>query len=167
MIVQGLSRLRAGLVALFLAAVPASAVAGEVILTIDGAITAGAAGQQAVSFDLDQLMALPSRRFRTGTIWTEGVQEFSGVPLKALLAEVGVTDGTVLARALNDYAVKIPVDSLGDEAPIVAYMIDGATFSRREKGPLWIVYPYDSSRDFQTETVYGRSVWQLSRLTVE
>jgi len=37
----------------------------------------------------------------------------------------------------------------------------------REKGPLWIVFPYDESSEFRTDYVYSQSVWQLSRLDVE
>ncbi len=39
--------------------------------------------------------------------------------------------------------------------------------SVREKGPLWIVYPYSSSPEFQNEVIYSRSIWQLNRITVE
>ena len=39
--------------------------------------------------------------------------------------------------------------------------------SVREKGPLWIVYPYDSNIAFQTETIYARSIWQLDRISIE
>jgi hypothetical protein len=36
--------------------------------------------------------------------------------------------------------------------------------SLRDKGPLWIIYPYDSKSDFRTEVVYSRSIWQRDRL---
>jgi hypothetical protein len=39
--------------------------------------------------------------------------------------------------------------------------MNGAPLSRREKGPYWLVYPYDSDPIFQSETVYTRSIWQL------
>jgi len=38
--------------------------------------------------------------------------------------------------------------------------------SAREKGPVWLVYNYDSDPAFRTETVYSRSVWQLDRITI-
>ncbi|MES2967755.1 MAG: molybdopterin-dependent oxidoreductase [Pseudomonadota bacterium] len=137
---------------------------GPVILTVDGAITATNA-PNAAQFDLAALQAMPVVTFDTSTTWTEGVKTFTGVPLKSLLEAVGATGGEVQATALNNYSVRIPIDSLTDTAPIVAYHIDGETFSRRDKGPLWIVYPYDSSANFQNELVYGRSIWQLERLT--
>ena len=139
---------------------------GEPILFVDGAITHTNVGAEA-QFDLESLAAQPSEPFTTSTTWTEGTPTFTGVPLKALLEAVGATGYTVTAVALNNYAIDIPVDSLNDDAPIVAYYIDGKSFSRRDKGPLWIVYPYDSSADYRNDLVYGRSIWQLERLTVK
>lgn len=139
---------------------------GQAILYVDGAITHTNVGDEA-QFDLDSLMAQPAVTFTTSTTWTEGTPTFTGVPLKALLEAVGATGSTVSAVALNNYAIDIPLDSLSDDAPIVAYYIDGKTFSRRDKGPLWIVYPYDSSADYRNDLVYGRSIWQLERLTVK
>jgi hypothetical protein len=36
----------------------------------------------------------------------------------------------------------------------------------RDKGPLFIVYPFDSDPRLQTEQYYGRAVWQLKELNV-
>jgi len=36
----------------------------------------------------------------------------------------------------------------------------------REKGPLWVIYPYDSDAKFRTEVIYSRSIWQLDRLAI-
>lgn len=138
---------------------------GEQVLKIDGAIAVTNTDGAAV-FDMDMLQALPAGEFQTTTQWTEGNKTFKGVPLKALLESVGATGTTITATALNNYSVEIPFDALKDDAPIVAYTIDGETFSRRDKGPLWIVFPYDSSAEYQTELVYGWSIWQLATLTV-
>lgn len=138
---------------------------GEQVLKIDGTISVANADGAAL-FDMDMLQALPAGEFQTTTQWTEGNKTFKGVPLKALLESVGATGTKITATALNNYSVEIPMDALKDDAPIVAYTIDGETFSRRDKGPLWIVFPYDSSAEFQTELVYGWSIWQLATLTV-
>lgn len=137
---------------------------GEVILTIDGSI-ANTNAEGSAQFDLDMLMAMPSSGFDTTTTWTDGMHRFEGVPLKALMDAVGGEGTKIIATALNDYAVEIPIEAIEENVPILAYHIDGETFSRRDKGPLWIVFPYDSSPDYQTELVYGWSIWQLSKLT--
>ncbi|SMX29335.1 hypothetical protein TRP8649_03468 [Pelagimonas phthalicica] len=119
-----------------------------------------------IDYDLVALRDLPQTSFETSTIWTTGVKAFTGVALLALLDEMEIKSGTVRARAANDYAVDIPVASLSADAPIVAWQMDDALMSRRGKGPLWIVFPYDRSPEFRTETVYSQSVWQLQSLHV-
>ena len=36
----------------------------------------------------------------------------------------------------------------------------------RDKGPFFIIYPYDSSAALRTEQYYARSAWQVASLTV-
>ncbi|MBU2958866.1 molybdopterin-dependent oxidoreductase [Paracoccus sp. C2R09] len=133
------------------------ALAGDVLLTVT------AAGDQ-FEYDLDALQELPKVEFTTSTIWTEGESSFTGVALSVLLAEAGIDSGSVMATAINDYAVEIPVDEIDENAPIIAYLQDGEVMSPRDKGPLWVIYPYDEDEKYQTETVYSRSIWQLDRI---
>ena len=60
----------------------------------------------------------------------------------------------------------MPLTDAVEGGPIVAYRMDGETMSVRDKGPLWIVYPYDSDADYRTEVIYSRSIWQLDRIEV-
>ena len=138
---------------------------GETILTISGVI-AQSGPDGTAQFDMEMLQALPQRSFETSTIWTEGEISFVGVSLSVLLEQIGAEGATIRATAINDYAVEIPVDSISALDPIVAYEMDGVAMSRRQKGPLWIVYPYDSDTKYQTEVIYSRSIWQLDRLEV-
>ncbi|TCL08099.1 hypothetical protein BXY66_0132 [Shimia isoporae] len=138
---------------------------GDVILTVSGKISAKNADGTA-TFDIESLRALPAQTVSTTTIWTEGVHVFTGVPLALLLDKLGSSGSTLRASAINDYTVEIPVADLAPQAPILAYEMDGAPMHRRDKGPLWIIYPYDSSPDYQTSIVYSHSVWQLDRLEI-
>jgi hypothetical protein len=139
--------------------------AGEPLLTVHGAITNVGADDTA-QFDLDLLTALPSVTFETSTIWTEGVQVFRGVPLDVLLDHVGATGDTLQLRALNDYRITIPASDAREGGPIIAYEQNGSQMSVRNKGPLWLVYPYDSVTAYQTEEIYARSIWQLIEIEV-
>ena len=138
---------------------------GEVLLTISGDIDKSN-GDGGARFDRAMLEALPAVTFRTSTIWTEGVSEFTGVSLHDLMSAVGVTEGKLAATAINDYAVEIPLSDATENGPIVAYEMNGAPMSVRSKGPLWIVYPFDSNPKYQTEVIYSRSIWQLDRIVV-
>lgn len=119
-----------------------------------------------VYLELADLDAMPQVTFETSTIWTDGTVTFSGVPLKALLGELSGRNGVVEMVALNDYKVDMPLDRLEDGAPIVATRLNGETMSVRDKGPYWVVFPYDSDTKYQTETTYAWSIWQLNRLKV-
>ncbi|MCU4655216.1 molybdopterin-dependent oxidoreductase [Roseibacterium sp. SDUM158016] len=159
-------------VAVFTALAPLTALAdmlpaatGEVLLTVRGAIASTNDGDAAV-FDREMLEALGAESFETTTIWTEGVQSFTGVPLNTVLDALGAEGETLRAIALNDYAVEIPVSDAEEGGPIVAYLQNGAPMSVREKGPLWVVYPYDANTAYQTEQIYSRSIWQLVSIEV-
>jgi len=117
-------------------------------------------------FSLDDLKDFPVSTIETTTIWTDGLQVFEGVAVQELLDSLGVTEGTIKATAINEYEVDIPVSDIVENGPVVAYSNNGQPMLRREKGPLWIVYPYDSDRAYQTKTIYNRSIWQLDRLEI-
>ncbi|MFW2541811.1 molybdopterin-dependent oxidoreductase [Primorskyibacter sp. 2E107] len=137
-----------------------------VILTITGAITNTTSGG-AAQFDLAALKALGESEIVTETIWTSGVRTFTGVRLHKLLDHVGAEGETLSAYAINDYRVEIPVSDATQDGPILAYAMDGAAMSRREKGPLWVIYPFSDSAEFRTEVIYARSIWQLDRIVVD
>ncbi len=137
----------------------------QVILTVSGKIQQTNTDGRAV-FDLPMLKRLPVTVFRTSTIWTKSVDEFTGVLLSDLLDAVGGSGNQLKATAINDYAVAIPVSDAVEGGPIVAYELNGKPMSVREKGPLWIVYPYDSRTEYKTETIYSRSIWQLHELDI-
>lgn len=138
---------------------------GAVILTIAGVIGTTNQGN-AAAFDLAMLQAMEPVTITTTTIWTEGPQEFTGVRLKALLDSISAGGKPVEAHALNDYFTEIPVEDITDTGPIVAYAQNGNLLSVRDKGPLWIVYPYDEDARWRSEVIYTRSIWQLNSIDV-
>ncbi|PYF12778.1 hypothetical protein C8J30_101159 [Rhodobacter viridis] len=148
------------------AAAPLDAPTGTVMLTVTGKIGVTNA-EGAAKFDATMLAALPRTNFETSTIWTEGVQAFSGIELRALLDRLGVTDGTLKITAINDYSVQIPVSDIAAGGALLADHRDGKLMTVRDKGPLWLVYPYDSASEFRNEVVYSRSVWQVDRIEVQ
>ena len=139
--------------------------AESVILTVSGTIDKTNVDGTA-QYDLDMLRALPAVSISTSTIWTDGVLMFTGVPIALLLEELGSSGSTLRASAINDYTIEIPVASLGDEYPILAYEMNGKPMHRREKGPIWVIYPFDSHERYRTAQVFARSIWQLDRLEV-
>ncbi|MFK7754309.1 MAG: molybdopterin-dependent oxidoreductase [Sedimentitalea sp.] len=136
-----------------------SAQAGDTILTLTHK-------GQTQTFDRAALEALGTTTIETTTIWTEGTQVFEGVSLARLAREIEAQDGKLLATAINDYTVEIPLSDAVENGPIIAMTLNGAEMSVRDKGPLWVVYPYDADAEYRTEVIYSRSIWQLDRIEV-
>jgi hypothetical protein len=102
----------------------------------------------------------------TTTPWHEGKVKFEGVPMDKLMKLVGATGQRVVVVALNDYSTEIPMADFGKYNAILAIKRNGEYMPVRDKGPLFIIYPYDSNPDLQTQTYYARSAWQVAKIDV-
>lgn len=80
---------------------------------------------------------------------------------------VGAKGTKVTAVALNDYVTTIPLDDFNRFNVLLAFKRDENYMPVRDKGPLFIVYPYDSDQQLQSQVYYMRSAWQVSKLIVE
>jgi len=139
--------------------------AGRVILEIAGKV-ANTNQPGVAAFDLAALEALPSRDVKTTTPWTEGETTFTGVRLRDLLEKVGASGTEISAIALNDYKVTIPVEDAQKHDVIIAYQRDGKAMPVREKGPLWVMYPFSENPVLKNDLYYARCIWQLKRMEV-
>ena len=121
-------------------------------------------GGESVRLTREDLEALPQTGFETTTTWTGGKITFSGPLLADVVALADLTGETLRAFAENEYSVLIPPEVIGKDAPIVALRMNGQPFSRRQLGPLWIVFPYDFDPAYRSEAIYAMSIWQLDRI---
>lgn len=139
---------------------------GKVILTISGKVaeknSAGGA-----SFDLAMLEKLPQQTFSTKTPWDKNPIKFKGPLLRDVLAAAKASGTTLKATALNDYQTAIPFDDATKFDVIVAHQMNDQAIPVRTKGPLFIVYPFDSKAELRSNVYYERSAWQLKSLSVE
>lgn len=119
-----------------------------------------------IALTRSELEDIDMSEIETTTIWTEGQQVFTGVSLFRLMEELDVTEGLLLASAINDYTVEVPLSDAVMGGAMIAYHNNGNAMSVRDKGPLWLVYPFDSDPIYQTEVIYSRSIWQLDRIEV-
>ena len=158
------SLVRTSLGIIFTAVLLSPANADDVVAIKTDIILTVSSGMDVLTLDRSDLSKLTVTSFDTSTIWTDGVHTFTGVSVKTLTDLIGVTNGMLRATAINNYAIEIPVSDAVNEGPIIAYLMDGKKMSVRDKGPLWIVYPYDANPDYRSEVVYSRSIWQLDRI---
>lgn len=138
---------------------------GKVILAVEGEIAVTNADGKAV-FDLAMLDALPKREVRTRTPWTEGVTAFEGPLGTALLEAVGARGSRLVITAINDYSVEVPVSDLGRYKVILALRQNGELLRVRDKGPLFLVYPFDEDPALNSEVIQSRSIWQIRSIRV-
>jgi hypothetical protein len=138
----------------------------RIVLTITGRIRVHNQGSRAV-FDIDMLEALPQHTFTTHTPWTEHRVSFSGPLLRDLLALVGANGRKLRASALDDYRTIIPIEDAHLYDVIIATRKNGTPMTVRDKGPLFIVYPFDQNPALKSLRFYERSIWQVHLLEVE
>ena len=139
---------------------------GTIILLITGDIEHRNSEEGAL-FDRTMLEALGVEALSTSSTWTDGVTEFEGVPARAVMDAVGARGDKVVAYALNDYSVEIPIGDFESYPVLFALRMNGRDLTVRDRGPIWIVYPRDDFPELRSEVINARWVWQLSRLVVE
>lgn len=158
----------------FLAAVPAlmgaslvsaSVTPGPALLTVSGSVRRPD-GERVAEFDLARLEGLPQHQIQTGTPWHTGKPAFSGPLLREVLKAAGAEGKTLRMTALNDYRVDIPADDVQRYDVIVARLLDGRAMTVREKGPLFVMYPFDKHPDLRNTVYFSRCIWQLRRIEV-
>lgn len=139
---------------------------GKVVLTITGKVGQknSPAGAQ---FDMAMLEAMPQKTFTTNTPWDRLPIKFSGPLLRDVLAVAKAQGTTLQAIATNDYKTSIPVSDTKNFEVVLAHRMNGQLIPLRTKGPLFIVYPFDSKPELNTLTYKERSAWQLKELVVD
>ncbi|EPJ53593.1 MAG: hypothetical protein OFPI_10340 [Osedax symbiont Rs2] len=135
----------------------------DTLLTITGAITQ-LNSKNELHLDRNALLQLPQVTVSTTTLWTDGKSEFSGPLLRDILSAAGSSAQQISAIAANEYAVEIPVDDVQQYQIILALEKDGKILSIREKGPLWVIYPWSDHQELRQDKFYSRSIWQLKRI---
>lgn len=137
--------------------------AADIVLTIDGKTQ----GESIFEFSLSDLEAMPSASVTTDTPWHDNAVTFTGVRLADLMTVVGADGATAYVVALNDYAVEVPIADFEAFGVILALKADGAYMPVDDKGPLFVIYPFDANPKLNSEEYFMRAVWQVKSITVE
>ncbi len=139
---------------------------GPVVLTVTGRVREPNAGNRA-EFDMAMLEKLPQRSFVTRTPWYSNTRKFTGPLLRDVLGACGAQGSNLRAYALNDYRVDLPYEDALRFDVVVARLLDDQPMAIRDKGPLFIIYPFDSSSELRSTVYYSRSAWQLKSIDVQ
>ena len=132
------------------------------ILRVTGRIT----GNER-DYSLAALEALGMREMVTRTAWTgPEVLPFSGVPLLTLLRDCGATGDSLRIHALNDYAVTVPVEDAERNEALLATRQGGAPLRVRDRGPIWLIYPWTGRPSLDAPVFRDRAIWQIRQIDV-
>lgn len=151
---------------LFAAGIGLQAAASEnaaIVLTISGNTGSGTPRD----FTIADIEALGSEKITTTTPWDEGTVTYEGVPLAKLMQHVGAQGTTTVFLALNNYSTAIPMADFSQYGTILAVKRNGQYMDVKDKGPLFVVYPFDDYPDLKNDLYYSRSAWQVRNIEVE
>lgn len=140
--------------------------AGTVVLTLTGKVLAPNQVRQA-EFDMAMLERLAQTSFTTRTPWYAQARRFTGPLLRDVLAAAGASGTQLQLSSLNDYRVTMPVDDALRFDVILARLVDGQPMAVRDKGPLFVIYPFDSHAELRSVVYYSRCAWQLRSIEVQ
>ena len=138
---------------------------GKVMLRITGSIS-NTNAEGAALFDRPMLEAIGMTSVETKTPWFTDRVRFEGVLMRQLMALIGASGTELKVRALNDYASEIPISDFATYDVILALKRNGNYMEISDKGPLFVVYPYDSAPELQSQKYYSRSPWQVAKMEV-
>lgn len=150
------SLLLAGFFALCI--VPASA--RDVVLTLTNPKIQGPKGT--ITFTREELAALDQAVITTGNDFIDGVAEFKG-PLAHEIVDMVARAGleSVRLTSLSDFFIEVSIAELRTYGAILALQQDGVQLSRRDKGPIWLIYPVDIYPELQDSAYTSRQIWQV------
>ena len=137
----------------------------KVVLTVTGSLAANVT-DKTLKFSIRDLEKLGTISFSTTTPWFDGQVLFEGGSFKKLFEYIKPQGNLLEVIALNDYVITIPIDDLVNNDAILAVKRNGQYMSIQDKGPLFIVYPYDSQMRLKNQIYYTRSVWQVYKFII-
>jgi hypothetical protein len=112
---------------------------------------------------LEEIKRLGGRELRTSTPFSEGVQVFTGITGSQFVKATKVSGRDVHAEALNGYKIIIPWAVFATDTLLIAYARDGKPMAVRDKGPFWIVFPFDAGPEFRTDTYKSYAIWSITK----
>lgn len=139
-------------------------VEGNILLTVSGKIRhTNQLGYAA--FDLQLLESLDQHEIKTSNPWVAGHNVYTGPLGRALVELVGADlNSTMRFTSLNGFISDIPVTDFIEHDVILAIKKNGKYQRIRDRGPLFIIYPFDEQPQLNTEMHYNRSVWQVKTI---
>jgi hypothetical protein len=118
-----------------------------------------------VELTLEDLSRMPQTAIVTENEFSDGRVVYRGPLVRDVLAAAHLEAAdTLRCIAANDYHIDIPASDFRRFDVIIAMEADGKKLSRRDKGPLWIMYPISEHAELRDSLYIHRLIWQLTRI---
>jgi hypothetical protein len=139
---------------------------GKVLLTISGNIDNKNKGKVAV-LDFEMLDKMNQKTFKTKTPWYPEARAFTGPLMSDLLKISGAKGKKLKLIAMDDYITEVPISDMEEFGVIMATKMDGERLDITDKGPLFLIYPFDSKKELKSVKYYERAVWQIKEIKIK
>ena len=110
------------------------------------------------------LRRLPQAGFSTRTPSYAQARRFTGPLLRDVLSAVGHQGSVRGAAAFDGYRVDIPVDDAQRHDLLLARLLDDKPMPVRDKGPRFLLYPFDQQTALRPALYFSRCAWQLNSI---
>jgi len=102
---------------------------------------------------------------RTGNDFVDGVAAFRGPAAMDVIDLIGRAGADhVRMTALNEFSVTIAIAELEKYGAILALEMNGRPLTRRDRGPIWLIYPMDFYPELNDPAYNSRLIWQLEAI---
>lgn len=122
----------------------------------------------AIIFTRADLEALPQEEITTTNDFVDGEVIFRGPSAYALIDQIGRA-GAKKARltSATDFFIEVEIQELFDYGAILAMEMNGEQLTRRNRGPIWLMYPVDQYEELQNPSMNNRLIWQLKTIELQ
>lgn len=128
-------------------------------------LSRGPGNAETLDMTAKDLADLPQVTVVTQNEFTDGKVSFRGPLMRDVLERLALDHvDAVRFYAANDYYVDIPTSDFQKYDVILATEADGKPLSRRDKGPLWLMYPISDHSELQDQLYIRRLIWQVVRI---
>jgi hypothetical protein len=128
-------------------------------------LSRGPGNVEILEFSLEDLRNLPQTTIETENEFTDGRVAYRGPLVREVLERLALDQAdTIRFTAVNDYYVDVPTSDFMRFDAILALEADGKPLSRRDKGPIWLMYPISDHEALQAPIYVNRLIWQIYRI---
>lgn len=92
---------------------------------------------------------------------------YKGPVLGDLLNQLGARGDSVFVTALDDYTAELKRSEIEKYDVLLATHENGKMMTIDDRGPFFIVFPFDKYKELRRDLYYNMSVWQIKSIEVE